>query len=181
MVCYLLGLQYGWLFSHSREMLNQTPTRTQTLCFIFIRLCTRIHVYVGICQSHGLGQNTIKSESMFINRHVLPRGQCSQAVSFLCSGGDVARWDALSGWLLMTVFRAGKKTYHPPEENVGFLIRFVFRELLSTFWAHSLNGAGWFREHIDAINSSVVLGDRVNEQRWEGDEPPRRSAEMFAW
>lgn len=74
----------------------------------------------------------------------------------------------------MTVFSADKKTFPISEENVWFLIRFAFTGLLSTFWAHSLNGAGWFRENIDAINSSAALSDRVKEQRREGDEQPRR-------
>lgn len=123
--------------------------------------------------SHGLGRNAMKSECVLINRHVLPR----RAAESGCHLPLQQRGRGLLGltpWLLMTVFSADNKTFHISEENVEFLIRFAFTGLLSTFWAHSLNGAGWFREHIDAINSSVTLSDGVKEQRWEGDEQPWR-------
>lgn len=92
-----------------------------------------------------------------------PEGQYVQAVTFLCSGGDAACCDSL---FLMTVFRTDK-TLHISGQNPGFLIRLAFTGFLSAFWAQVSNGAGWFREHINAINSSAALSDTVKEQRGE--------------
>lgn len=53
---------------------------------------------------------------------------------------------------------------------MGFLIRFAFTGSLSIFWAHSLNGAVWFREHID--QPLTVLWRSATEVR--GDEHSQR-------
>lgn len=107
-----------------------------------------------------------------------PEGQLSQAFTFLCSGGLVAGWDWLwcGCWWMCSVPVRRHSTFQ--KRNVGFLIRPAFTGSLSTFWAHSISGAGWFREHIDAISSSM-LSDGIKEQRWEGDEQQRRCMECL--
>lgn len=145
-----------------------------THTYIFIKLCTRIHVY-------------IRRSWPRLERHEVRKCADKQTCPFQ-KGSTVRLWPSsavdgawLAGtytrvtvrWLCSAQMKRKKKKFHILEENVEFLIRFAFTGL-STFWAHRLNGAGWFREHIDGINRSVVLSDRAKEQRWEGDEQPRR-------
>lgn len=122
------------------------------------------HAYI---KNHALSCNPQKSECAYKQSCPSQKGsstRLSPSSAVGMGGGRGSLW--LTG-LLMTAFSADK-TLHISEENLEFLIRLAFTGSLSTFWAHILNGAGWFREHIDAINSSAALGDRIKEQRGEG-------------
>lgn len=115
----------------------------------------------------------MKLERVLLNRHVLPRRAAQSGFHLPVQRRLVAGWDWLwcDCWWMCSVPIRRHSTFQ--KRNVGFLTRPAFTGLLSTFWAHSISGAGWFREHIDAISSSM-LSDGIKEQRWEGDEQQRR-------
>lgn len=117
---------------------------------------------------------TPRSQSVLINSRVLPRRAVQPGCHLPLQWGGGSLWFTV---LLMTVFSADE-TLQISGENPEFLIRLAFTGFLSTFWAHILNGAGWFREHIDAINSSAALSDRIKEQRGGGGGASSRRA---AW
>lgn len=116
---------------------------------------------------------TPRSQSVLMNSHVLP----GRAVEPGCH--LPLQWRGRGSlWLivLLTTGFIADKPLQISEANPKFLIRLAFTGLVSTLWAHILNGAGSFREHIDAINSSAALSDKAKEQRGERGMSSRRAA-----